>query len=406
MHVGLNALDLSPGRSGGIETYLRNLLAALQALPAGEDRFTLLALPPVGATLPLHGPAFRRREFACGRPSPGWLLRRGLLRLTGRDLLAPAIDRLGLDVVHHPFTTVNTPGLRGASVLTFHDMQHEFLPGNFTPAELARRRLRYPASARSATRVIAISEHVKGTLVERYGLDPARVDVVHSGCGPEFAPIADPARLAAARRDLGLPRPFLYYPAASWPHKDHLTLLRALRLLLDRRVFDGDLVLTGVAREASGLVGAEIARLGLQDRVRLLGHLPAARLPELYALAEALAFPSRFEGFGFPLVEAFACGCPVVSSDATSLPEVAGGAALLFEAGSAEALAARLTEVLGGGAVRAALRAAGLARAADFSWARAAQQTVESYRRAAASLASSTSAAKSSRWSSTKASST
>ncbi len=401
MHVGLNALDLFPGLAGGIETYLRGLLDGLRALPEGPERYTLLCLPPAGATLPDGGPGFRRRQFACGRPSPGWLVRRAVQRLTGRDVLAPAIDRLGLDVVHHPFTTINTPGLRGASVLTFHDMQHEFHPENFSPRELARRRRDYPASARAATRLIAISAHVKGTLVSRYGIDPDRVDVIHSGRGAGFAPVGDPERLAGARRALGLDRPFLYYPAASWPHKDHLTLLRALRLLLDRRRFDGDLVLTGVAREASGLVGAEIARLGLTERVRLLGHLPAARLPELYTLAEALVFPSRFEGFGFPLVEAFACGCPVVCADATSLPEVAGGAALLFEPGSPEALAERLEALLGSPALRAGLRAAGLARAGDFSWARAARQTVESYRRAAA-----TSEAKSSRWSSTKASST
>lgn len=383
MHVGLNALDLFPGRAGGIETYFRNLLAALQGLPAGADRYTVLCLPPVGAGLPVAGPAFGRREFACGRPSPGWLVRRAVQRLTGRDVLAPAIRALGLDVVHHPFTTVNTPGLRGASVLTFHDMQHEFHPGNFAPAELRRRRRDYPASARAVTRVIAISAHVKGTLVERYGLDPARVDVVHSGCGPEFAPIEDAARLEAARRDLGLPRPFLFYPAASWPHKDHRTLLQALRLLLDRGRFDGDLVLTGVAREAAGLVAGEIARLGLGARVRLLGHLPAPRLPELYALAEALVFPSRFEGFGFPVVEAMACGCPVVCADATSLPEVAGGAALLFEPGEPEALAARVAELLEGPALRRRLREAGLARAAGFSWARAARETAAVYRRAA-----------------------
>ena len=383
MHVGLNALDLSSGRAGGIETYFRNLLAALQSLPAEEDRFTILCLSPAGAELTLTSPAFHLREFAWGRPSPGWLLRRALRQAGGPDLLAPLVNRLHLDVVHHPFTTINTPGLRAPAVLSFMDMQHEFFPENFAPQELRRRRGAYRASVAAAARVIAISAHVKGTLVDVYGVDPEKIDVVYFGSGPEFRPVDDPARVAAARRRHGLDRPFLYYPAASWPHKDHVTLLRALRLLLDRGRFDGELVLTGVAREASGLVQAEIERLGLRDRVRLLGYLPPGELPELYAAAEMLVFPSLFEGFGLPLVEAMACGCPVVCTDATSLPEIAGGAALLFEPGSPEALADRVAEVLEEPDLRRRLRAAGLARAAEFRWDRAARETVAVYRRAA-----------------------
>lgn len=384
MHVGLNALDLFPGRAGGIETYFRNLLAALQGLPAGEDRYALLCLSPVGAELPLTSPAFQLHQFACGRPSPGWLVRQALRQAGGPDLLAPFVNRLRLDVVHHPFSTINTPGLRPPAVLSFMDMQHEFFPGNFAPQELRRRRRVYRASVAAAARVIAISAHVKGTLVDVYGVDPEKIDVVYLASGTEFQPVDDPARVAAARRRHGLDRPFLYYPAASWPHKDHVTLLRALRLLLDRGRFDGELVLTGVAREAAGLVHAEIDRLGLRDRVRLLGHLPAGALPDLYAAAEMLVFPSLFEGFGLPLVEAMACGCPVVCSDATSLPEIAGGAALLFEPRSPEALAERVVEVLERPGVRGLLRASGLARAGDFGWDRAARETMAVYRRAVA----------------------
>jgi len=382
--VGLDALDLAPGRSGGIETYFRELLAALQALPPDGVRYTLLGLAPVTGTLPTAGQAVRVRAFACGRPSPGWLLRGAVRRLTGRDVLAPAIRRLGLDVVHHPFTTVNTPGLRRPSVLTVHDLQHEFFPEHFAPGELARRRRAYPASARGATRVIAISAHVKGTLVERYGVDPARVAVVHHAVGPQFRPAHAPAAVEALRRRHGLGRPFLYYPAASWPHKNHGVLLEALRLLADRGRFDGDLVLTGLAREGHGELSGAIRRLDLGDRVRLLGHLPAGELPLLYAAAELLVFPSRFEGFGLPVLEAMASGCPVACADATSLPEVAGGAALLFDPGSPEQLAERVAQVLEGPALRRRLVEAGLRRAAAFSWGRAARETVAVYRAAAA----------------------
>jgi len=186
------------------------------------------------------------------------------------------------------------------------------------------------------------------------------------------------------RRRHGLERPFLYYPAASWPHKNHVALLEALRLLLDRGRFDGDLVLSGLAREGHGEVEQAIARLRLTERVRLLGHVPGGELPALYGSAEALVFPSRFEGFGLPVLEAMACGCPVACSDTTSLPEVAGGAALLFDPGAPEDIAARVGDLLDDGGLRQRLRAAGLRRAADFGWDRVARETVASYRAAAA----------------------
>jgi glycosyltransferase involved in cell wall biosynthesis len=383
VHVALDALDFFPGRMGGIETYLRNLVAALQEVPGDDLRFTLVCLSPLARELPVGGRRWSVRELPAGRPSPGWLARRLLQRLAGKDLLAPAVNRLRPDVVHHPFTTINTRGLRAPAVLTFHDMQHEFLPELFGTAELEARRRAYGPSARAAARVIAISHHVKATLVARYGLDPGKIDVVHQAHGAAFRP-QGPDAVREARRRHGLARPFLYYPAASWPHKNHVRLLQALRLLLDRGLFDGELVLSGIARGAQDRIEAEIDRLGLAGRVRFLGWLRAEDLPALYAAAELLVFPSLFEGFGIPVLEAMAVGCPVACSDATSLPEIAGDAALTFDARLPEAIAARVAEVLGSRDLRRRLAAAGLARAAEFRWDRAARETIAVYRRAAA----------------------
>jgi glycosyltransferase involved in cell wall biosynthesis len=255
--------------------------------------------------------------------------------------------------------------------VTFHDMQHEFLPDLFPPSEREARRRVYAPSARGATRINANSRHVKATLVDVYGIDPDKIDVVYQAHGPAFRPLRDPARLDAARRRHGISRPFLFYPAASWPHKNHLALLAALRLLRDRGLFDGDLVLSGIAPGANQRIAAEVERLRLGDRVRSLGYLAADELPCLYAAAELVVFPSLFEGFGIPLLEAMACGCPVVCSNATSLPEIAGDAALLFDPRSPEAMADRIAEVLGSAQVRSRLREAGLARAAQFRWDRA-----------------------------------
>jgi len=148
--------------------------------------------------------------------------------------------------------------------------------------------------------------------------------VVYTGYGSEYRVIDDIAALEKATIKYGLNRPFLYYPAATWPHKNHKTLLAALKILKERDLFDGILVLTGITQQSHDSIIEEIQNLGLSEVVKLLGYLPYAELPYIYNLARALVFPSLFEGFGIPLVEAMACGCPVVCSNMTSLPAVIG----------------------------------------------------------------------------------
>jgi glycosyltransferase involved in cell wall biosynthesis len=311
------------------------------------------------------------------------LLRSILKGATGIDILRAEPNYLNFDVVHHPLSTMKPSWKRFPSVLTFLDMQQEFYPQFFTSVELETRRATSRASASAATRIIAISEHAKKCLEERYEIEADKIDVIYPGYGEEYRVIDDWERVNAIRRKYGLEKPFLYYPAATWPHKNHRLLLFALKLLKERYGFDGELVLTGVAMNTFDTLMSEAVRLGLDGMVRVLGYLPYEELPCLYTLAKLMVFPSLFEGFGIPVVEAMACGCPVACSNATSLPEVIGGAGIMFDPSSQEDMAEKIWQAWIDDGKLELLRQAGLKRVAMFTWKDAARETLDVYKRAA-----------------------
>ena len=219
--------------------------------------------------------------------------------------------------------------------------------------------------------------------MERYGIAPEKIDVIHLGRGEEYAPIQDKRRLGETATRHDLHKPFLYYPAAGWPHKNHLQLLEALRLLKDRHRFDGQLVLSGVGLENSKNIMERTQQLRLLEDVKILGYLDHREIPIMYNLARALVFPSLFEGFGMPVVEAMACGCPVAASSASALPEVVGDAGLLFDPRSTEHIAEQVWRIWSDEESRQRLRALGLERAQEFSWDKIAAKTVAVYRKTA-----------------------
>jgi glycosyltransferase involved in cell wall biosynthesis len=261
-------------------------------------------------------------------------------------------------------------------------MQHEIFPEYFSPRDLNARKRLYRQSAEEATRIVAISGHVKNCLVERYRIDPEKIDVVHIGCDPQFRVMNDAALLASARSRYGLHKPFIFYPAATWPHKNHKKLLAALKLMKEQYGFDGRLVLSGIAMQSNDEVLQEIGRLGLQDNVVVLGYLPHEDLPYLYNLARMMVFPSLFEGFGIPLVEAMACGCPVACSEIASIPEVVGDAALTFDPCSIEEIAETTWKIWSDDTLRQETIVKGLDRVKQFSWDRMARQTITVYEKA------------------------
>jgi glycosyltransferase involved in cell wall biosynthesis len=287
-----------------------------------------------------------------------------------------------VDFIHHPFTVLTPLGTGIPAVLTFWDMQHEFFPDFFDRIELQRRRRNYKASAEEAQRIIVSAGFTKECLVERYGIQSGKIDVIYTGYSPQYRVLDDQEQLQQIRSQYGLDRPFLFYPAATWPHKNHRTLLAAFKILVESRRFDGDLVLTGIAMQAHDGLLSEIRRLGLADRVKLPGYLPVQVLPYFYNLARMMVFPSLFEGFGIPLVEAMACGCPFVCADSSSLPEVAGDAALLFDPHSAEDMANTIGRFWDDEAALASMGRAGIERAKLFTWEETARKTLQVYARA------------------------
>jgi glycosyltransferase involved in cell wall biosynthesis len=257
------------------------------------------------------------------------------------------------EVVHYPLT-IRIPTVDQPSVVTLHDLQHLDLPSMFPRSERAFRKVAWHRSVRGAARVIVISEFVRRGVIEHLGIEPARVRVVPLGL--------DHARLHPEPVER---EPFLLYPARGWPHKNHARLFEAFALVRRDRP-ELRLVLTGGG-------GHGDLPAGVESR----GHVPRDEVVSLLQRASALVFPSLYEGFGLPPLEAMACGCPVACSNAAALPETAGDAARLFEPHDPRAIADAVLDVL---ADPDPWVERGLARAAEFSWAATARATEAVYR--------------------------
>lgn len=345
--VGIALLTLVPGELGGSETATRALLRALARVGTLPYR---VYLPPVapdaGEGLPATlVPAYRRARTIPGRLAAMSLAaaRPGPLR---RALAGP-------ELVHYPLT-LRLPTLALPSVVTLHDLQHLDLPALFSRAERRFRQLAYHRSVLGATRVVCPSAFVAERASALLGLDPERTRVIHHGIDHERFHPGPEAR-----------EPFLLYPARRWPHKNHERLFAAFALLRQARP-ELQLVLTGGGQWGPLPAGVE-AR----------GIVPQADLASLYRRAAAVVFPSLYEGFGQPPLEAMACGCPVACSDAASLPEVTADAAALFDPSDPASIAAAVELVL---ADPAPFSARGLDRAAAFTWERAAAAYEAVYR--------------------------
>jgi len=380
--VGISLLTLVPGISGGSETYARELCRALARV--GELEYLVFVpeiAPDAGDALPTEVV----RGYRASRSMPGRVAAMSLAAARPGPLQRVLrVDQL--DAIHFPLSVMLPPLSRPPAATSVLDLQHEHHPEFFGRAELAYRKVVYGWTIRRSRIVIAISEHARQTLLERYDLPADRVRTIHLGIdharfrpgvaglsgsepqtpgdrGARHRERLDQAGRSHERRaevqqnsvsgsepqsSTGL---FLLYPARAWPHKNHARLFEAFALLRRERP-ELRLVLTNYDDPTP-------------DGVESLGRVSQDELAELYRGAAALVFPSLYEGFGQPPLEAMACGCPVACSNVASLPEIVDGAARLFDPTSAEEIAAAVEDVLRD---REPWIQAGLSRAGKFTW--------------------------------------
>ena len=350
LRVALSMLTLVRGGMGGSETYARALTQQL------ADREGVAAQAYVCASARGFSEGIAENVIAGLRVGSSSRERiAALARITTqssfiRRRMATA------DVVHFPFTVpAPKPAARQASVQTLLDVQHLELPRLFSRAELLYRRHFYEGFAARADAVITISHFAKARMVTSLGLDPDRIQVAHLG--------VDTSRYTP---HLGSRENFVLYPARGWPHKNHERLIEAMRIAR-RHLPELRLVLTGGGLDGLGELPAWVDRRGLVEQHELL---------RLYQTASALVFPSLYEGFGLPPLEAMASGCPVAASNAGSLPEVVGDAAVQFDPSDPEAIAAGIVEAVRRGD---ALAQAGLQHVKKFTWEKCGDAHIEAY---------------------------
>jgi glycosyltransferase involved in cell wall biosynthesis len=354
----------------GIGRYVVSLARALKGIAPDLDLVLLrdptatgqrLALPEVPTMACAASPFSIRQQ---------WVVP-GLLR------------SVGATVYHSPYYLMPyRPGV--PAVLTAHDLIPLVYPRYYSPAQQLVFRCAHWLAVRSARRTVAVSSATRTDLVDRLGARADRVVVIPEAASSRFA-LQPSAAIEAARDKYGLPDRYALYVGSNKPHKNLERLVRSWQYICANGQSGGARLVIAGHWDPHFPQARELAeRLNLGEQIRFAGPIPEVDLPALYAGARLFVFPSLYEGFGLPVLEAMACGAPVVCSSASSLPEVVDGAAMTVDPLDEPGLAAAMARALGDDNLREEMRARGLAQAARFSWDRSARETLAVYRLAAA----------------------
>lgn len=392
MRIGIAVMRSQLGGGGGVAVYTREILEALASHSRGQhtyfalihadcadgwdyrhwpDHIQFVPLQPVRPfrSIPVRAKYSIRRLLGLSVP-----LHYGEMYMTRQ------IDALKLNILHYPQTIIWPLSINVPCVLTFFDMQHEYYPQFFTQIELDHRAETYRPSVNKAHHLIVPSDYTQQSLMEKYDVPPHKMTLIPVGIADTFRR-ADPIEVEGIKEKYGLPDTFIFYPANPWQHKNHARLMAALRIYRERYEDAPYLVVSGRLREERRDVLSLAIAAGVEDKVLELGFVPTAELPALYSAAKLLVFPSLFEGFGMPLVEAMACGCPIAAADATTIPEITNGAALLFDPFDPDAIAEAIHNLLVDSDLCKMLVRKGYERAEAFQWAKIVPQIEQVYER-------------------------
>jgi glycosyltransferase involved in cell wall biosynthesis len=383
MRIGID-ITSAVTQSAGIGRYTRELIRALLALGAPHT-YTLMYATEKRVDRPIDplppNARLRRLPF-----HDKWLA-----RIWHRLQIPIPVEWAtgAIDLFHSPDFTLPPTRPRTRTLLTVHDLSFIRDPDSAVPSLRRYLNRAVPRSVARARHILADSQATKDDLVSLFGTPPEKIDVLLSGVDARFKPIRDPAVLAAVRARYYLgDGPIVLAVGTIQPRKNYVRLIQAFGQVVGRWWQIGsnlmgnvNLVIAGGKGWMFDAIFAEVTRLGLEDRVKFSGFVDEADLPALYSTAAVLAYPSMYEGFGLPVLEAMACGVPVIGSNVSSVPEVVGEAGLLVDPLDVDAIAAGLIGLLKDASARDAYMRAGLRRAAHFTWDAAARQLLSIYAR-------------------------
>lgn len=370
MRIGLNLIYLRPTQSAGLSTYALGLLKGLQQVSSPAD-YVILTSRQTAQYLRNRGLQWRFVEFGLRPGNP-------VGRLYYEQFILPLVLRKEkLDCLHSLAYWGSIP-YGGSSVVTVPDLNAIDIPESVSRTTRLLWPLLVGESVRRAKRVITISEFSKARLVREFGLNPDHVAVTHLAPKPDLRRVPDTeAKQCISRYELQ--SGYILSVASYYPHKKLDTLIEAYELLLSESHGIPDLVLAGYSGNAHVSLMELVNRLGLSGKVHFTGFVPEEHLAALYQEAKVFVFPSSYEGFGMPVLEAMSFGVPVVLSSAAALPEVGGDAAVYADVGSAEDMARRIGQVLEDEALRLDLISGGYENIKRFSWEQTAAQTRQIY---------------------------
>jgi glycosyltransferase involved in cell wall biosynthesis len=364
MRIGIDAHALGSGSSGN-ETYYEQLLRYLAKVPGKGHHYTVYYTHPVAARRVPSSEAFHLKRI--WPATPFW-------RVPFSFPLE--FRREKLDVFHAQH--IIPPFCKCKAVSTIPDIAHEHFPEFFSKFETLRSKVLIRRSARRADHIITVSEYSKNDIARTYDIDPRKITVTYEGAGDGYFPRDKEHCREQIAAKYGVTAPFLLYVGRLQERKNLRRLVSAYARLRKGGA-DETLVLVGKRDWMFANIYAHVESLGLATSVTFTGYIPSEDLPAFYNGAEAFVYPSIFEGFGLPVIEAMACGLPVLTSFGSSLEEVAGDAAVLVDPMSEESIARGLGKLLSDSSLRARLGQAGLARSACFSFRKAAEQTIGVY---------------------------
>src|SRR3989339_325296 len=364
MLIGINLTHLNPGFNGGIEHCIRSLLYHFPEI-APQHKYVIFANKAILETID-NLEKYQIVEIS-----------HGLENLKGITTeLEKKIKENHIDIWWSPLLVLDPLNLEIPSTFLIPDLQHEYYPEFFTKNELQWRQKQMQLSANKANIIFTISENAKEDIINILNIPSEKVVVIYLDTEPWFS--LDPKNKInsqSIKEKYQLPDKYLFYPANTWPHKNHINLLKAFKILKNIHP-DLYLVFTGKESNAHDNIREFINTNKLQDHVKYLGHIIREDMPYIYLNAEMLVFPSLFEGFGIPLVEAMKSRCPIVASNNTSIPEIAGNAALFFDPNNPRDIAEKINEVLNNNKLREKLIQNGFLRAKNFSYQNSAKSII------------------------------